>query len=294
MLIAADGDYAGTISGGCLEDEVAQEALRVLADGKAVRRSIDTRPHYGCPGQLEIFIEALPEAWLDGVAERMRRRKVFTVRTVFEVASDQTTGSVVVDTAGGCGGEETGCFHEDVKPQMRVVVVSGTSDAEPLLQMAKLLGWEARRIRPAGEAERAGANDEGAEVCAAGELAGRYPPDERTAVVIMTHHLARDLEYLRAVVPATYPYIGLLGSRRRRESLLAELGEAGLLEDETIEERLHAPVGLDLGAEDPAAIALAIAAEIQARFHGAGGGSLRARRGAIHVAGGRTAQGSGA
>ena len=111
-----------------------------------------------------------------------------------------------------------------------------------------------------------------------GELVARFAPDAGTAVVVMTHHLARDLAYLRAVLPAPYPYVGLLGSRRRRENLLAELGEAGVLADDTVEARLHAPVGLDLGATDPASVALAIVAEIQAAWAGRSGGKLSRAR----------------
>ena len=103
-----------------------------------------------------------------------------------------------------------------------------------------------------------------------------------TAVLVMTHHLATDLAFLREILPAGYGYIGLLGSKRRRETLLAELGELGLLEDPVVTDRLHAPVGLDLGGHHPATIALAIVAEIQAVLAGASGGFLRDKSGTIH------------
>ncbi len=281
LLVAADGGWAGSISGGCLEDELALEATRVLVSGIPVRHSVDTRPHYGCPGRLELFIEALPAGWLGDLGARLERRENFVVRTRF--AGDRGEGLGSTLCAASDEGSEDGVFRQQVDPAPRLVVVSGTSDADHVLQFAALLGWRARRVRPAGEPLRA---DEPADaaVCPAEDLASRFAPDARTAVLIMTHHLARDLAYLRAAWVASYPYVGLLGSRKRRETLLAALGEEGLLEDETRAGRLFAPVGLDLGADDPAAIALAIVAEVQAFFEGRSGGSLRLQPGAIHPA----------
>lgn len=283
LLVAADGAWAGSISGGCLEDELAREAVRVLATGAAVLHSVDTRPHYGCPGRLELFIEPLPAGWMDDLGARLARREAFVVRTRFASGGGEATGSRIENGFATDAGP-AGVFHQEVGPTPRLVVVSGTSDADAVLRFADVLGWDVHRVLPAGDPTRA--DDAPSEdVCPAAGLPARFPPDTRTAVVIMTHHLARDLAYLRAVLPVPYLYIGLLGSRRRRETLLAALGEDGLLADETLADRLHAPVGLDLGADDPAAIALAIVAEIQAFWGGRPGGSLRARAGAIHPAG---------
>lgn len=282
LLVATDGAWAGSISGGCLEEELAREAVRVLASGASVLHSVDTRPHYGCPGQLELFIERLPRGWMDELGVRLARRHPFAVRTRFTAGDGETTGSRL-ENAFVADAVSAGVFRQEVGPTPRLVVVSGTSDADAVLRFADVLGWEVHRVLPAGDPTRADAAP-GDEVCPAARLPARFPPDARTAVVIMTHHLARDLAYLRAVLPAPYPYIGLLGSRRRRETLLAALGEEGLLDDETRTDRLHAPVGLDLGADDPAAIALAIVAEIQAFWGGRPGGCLRARAGAIHLA----------
>jgi xanthine/CO dehydrogenase XdhC/CoxF family maturation factor len=117
---------------------------------------------------------------------------------------------------------------------------------------------------------------------AAEDFVQRFKPDAATAVLVMTHHLATDLAFLREILTAGYGYVGLLGSRRRRETLLAELGSLGLLEDPSITDRFHAPVGLDLGGHHPTSIALAIVAEIQAVLAGASAEFLRERRGTIH------------
>ncbi len=276
LLVADDGAHFGCLSGGCLEDEVAAAALRVLATGRAACLEVDTRPHFGCPGRLSLLLEPLPVGWLDLLAGYLRTRRPFAVRSVFvgELAgwgSEVVPGPVLEPESG-----LPGVFLERLGPEPRVIVVGGTSDTDPVLGFGARLGWEMHRVLPAGDAGRAEDSARGA-VCAPEELSRRFPPDAGTAVVIMTHHLARDLAYLRAVLPEPYPYVGLLGSRRRREELLGELGEAGLLGDEACAARLHAPVGLDLGATDPASVALAIVAEIQACWAGRPGGSLRAR-----------------
>jgi xanthine dehydrogenase accessory factor len=85
------------------------------------------------------------------------------------------------------------------------------------------------------------------------------------AAIVMSHHLATDRVYLRALAGSGIPYVGLLGPRRRREQLLADLGEAG----EALARRLHGPAGLDLGARGAESIALSIVAEIQAVLAGA-------------------------
>lgn len=275
LLIARDGGYVGSLSGGCLEDEVAAAAGRVLATGAPSIHEIDTRPHFGCPGRLTIFIEALAPGWLVELAERLARRVPLVVRTRY--AGEVGRGSRLDPVELGGVREEAGVLVEVVGPSPRVVVVSGTSDADQVVRLAEALGWGAHRVLPAGDPGRADDAGRGV-VCAPEEVVARFAPDAGTAVVVMTHHLARDLAYLRAVLPAPYPYVGLLGSRRRRETLLAELGEAGVLADDAVEARLHAPVGLDLGATDPASVALAIIAEIQAAWTGRVGGKLRHTR----------------
>ncbi|MCU0793046.1 MAG: XdhC family protein [Opitutaceae bacterium] len=270
LLVGADGAFSGSLSGGCLEDEVAAAATRVLGTGAPSIHEVDTRPHFGCPGRLTIFIERLPDGWPAELAGRLARREVFYVRTDYRAAGG-LGGSRLLDETPA---EETGVLVERVGPAPRVVVVSGTSDADHVVGLGRLLGWEMRRILPAGEPSK-GEDDARGEVCRPDDIVRRFPPDAGTAVVVMTHHLARDLAFLREVLPVPYAYVGLLGSSRRRELLLAELGEAGVLADDAALERLHAPVGLDLGAVDPASVALAVVAEIQCAWSGRQGGRLR-------------------
>jgi xanthine/CO dehydrogenase XdhC/CoxF family maturation factor len=98
----------------------------------------------------------------------------------------------------------------------------------------------------------------------------------------MTHNFPRDLELLRRLLPSRVCYIGLLGPRRRAEKIMGYLERAGVDFSSRQLERLHAPMGLDLGAETAAEIALAALAEMQAYLRKRTATSLRNRATPIH------------
>lgn len=174
---------------------------------------------------------------------------------------------------------------EHVAPAVSLLVFGAGRDAEPLVRLAAQLGWEVTVAdnRPAyARPERfpeAGAvrlvrldrfEDSGLSI------------DARTAVVLMTHHFLHDLELLAVLLGSPAAYLGLLGPRKRSENLLAELGRRGIRIDPHAFDRLYGPAGLDIGAETPEEIALAILAEIQAVLDGKSAGFLRERAKPLH------------
>lgn len=271
MLIADDGSFQGSLSGGCLEEGVARTAREVLETGDVRRMVIDTRPHFGCPGKLHIQVESIRSEFLQRIESELLRRRSLILATDARGTRISTVGSAEL--------------IERVVPPPRLVLVGWTSDAEPVFEFAKVLGWERHRILrdPRMSPETPPVAGEMIHVLDADEFTGTFNPDPFTAVLVMTHHLATDLAYLKELLPAGYGYVGLLGSKRRRETLLGELGELGLLEDPSLTRCLHAPVGLDLGGSHPTSIALAIVSEIQAVLSGAEAGFLRAKSGSIHA-----------
>ncbi len=171
-------------------------------------------------------------------------------------------------------------FIESIEPPMRLVVLGAGQDAVPLVRQAALLGWDVT-VADARPAYATASRFPEAEtvLCVRPERAGEsISVDERTAVVVMTHNYAHDLELLRWLVESAAFYIGVLGPRVRTERLIAEIHAR-----EEMLARLHAPVGLDIGADSPEQIALAIAAEIQAVRAGHSAGFLRDRAGSIHL-----------
>jgi xanthine/CO dehydrogenase XdhC/CoxF family maturation factor len=156
-------------------------------------------------------------------------------------------------------------FIETIQPPQNLVIFGGGPDAAPLLAAAKALGWRVVVIatRPAADAaERFAAADQ-LLITSSDDPAAGLALDDDSAVVIMTHNYNRDLRIL-AAMNRPVRYMGILGPRRRTERLLAgETLPAGF-----DREKLFAPIGLDLRAESPDEIALAIVAEILATVRG--------------------------
>lgn len=119
------------------------------------------------------------------------------------------------------------------------------------------------------------------------EALATLPCDARTAVALLSHVFEADATWLATCLPLPVAYIGLLGSRRRGAQLLdrvsADFAAQGAPLAPRVRQKLHAPIGLDLGGEDPASIALAAIAEIEAVMHGRPGGFLRERQSPIHT-----------
>jgi len=110
----------------------------------------------------------------------------------------------------------------------------------------------------------------------------RLALNEKTAAVIMSHNYLTDRAFLKALLPLPLRYLGLMGPRARAQKMLQELRQEGWAASEAMPGQIHNPVGLDIGAENPEQIALAIVAEIQAVISGRAGGLLREKKGSIH------------
>jgi len=178
-------------------------------------------------------------------------------------------------------------FVEVARPPLRLVVCGAGHDAIPLVRQAAALGWrvvvaDVRRVfltheRFPGAGGFIDANPL--------QVADAIEPDGRTAVVVMSHNYLRDGEVLRSLARAgiaRLAYLGLLGPRGRSEKLLAELAGEGLDLTDADRARLHAPAGLDLGADEPEEVAAAIVAEILAVERGHSARPLRDSPGPIH------------
>ncbi len=172
-------------------------------------------------------------------------------REVADCADDVRKGIVHV---GGCQ-----IFVERVGPPVRLVILGAGYDAIPLATIAKALGWhvtvaDARALY--AQPDRFAMADRVA-LLPAHDAVETLQLGPSTAVVLMTHNYGSDAKLLRRLLPLRLAYLGLLGPRVRAERLLADIEAAHELD------QLHSPAGLDIGAESPEAIALAIVAEIQ-------------------------------
>ena len=158
-------------------------------------------------------------------------------------------------------------FDERLEPPQRLFVVGAGDDAQPVVQMAALLGWNVSVIDGRSQWARPDRFPSAERVLIlAAETA--LPITGKDAVVIMTHSYEQDREWLAAVLPQGPRYLGLLGARHRSALLVAEAAARLGWSVERVCEGLFAPVGLDLGGDGAEAIALSIVAEIQACCEG--------------------------
>ena len=253
MLICADGATAGSLSGGCLEEEVARSALEVMRDGTAMLINFDTRLRFGCNGSIDVFVELVRENVLAELAANFRERRSCRAETVF--AGDENLGTRLIRHDAR---SLAGTFVQEIEPPIRLLIFGEGPDSMPLRAFAEILGWEVFQI------------DEVA------ELASQV--DSRTAAIVKSHNYGRDFAALCQLLKLDLPYVGLLGPRKRRDQLLNAVLDEGI----AIAAEIFAPAGLDLGAETPEELALALVSEIQAVFAGASAESLRDRKVPIH------------
>jgi len=178
-------------------------------------------------------------------------------------------------------GGEVEIFLELIAPPLRLVVFGAGHDAVPVVRFAKALGWHvsvadgrahyARRER-FPDADAVLVTTPGDPLAGCGVTAD-------AAVVVMTHSVDQDREVLRRLLRNPPRYVGQLGPRSRTERLLDDLRAGDSSDGPLFVDTLHYPVGLDIGAENPEEIALAIVAEVRAAFAGRSGGKLRQKPG---------------
>jgi xanthine/CO dehydrogenase XdhC/CoxF family maturation factor len=253
MLICADGVTAGSLSGGCLEEEVAYRAAEVMREGTPALMSFDTRLRFGCNGSIEVFVERVPENFLVELAKNFAERRNSRMVTVFAGSSELGTRLARRDTQ-----IPDGAFVQEIEPAIRLLIFGAAPDSISLRAFAEILGWEVIEA------------DEPAELS--------IHADARTAAIVKSHNYGRDFAALCHLLKLDLPYVGLLGPRKRRDQLLNAVLDEGV----AIEAEVFAPAGLDLGAETPGELALALVSEIQAVFAEASAESLRDRKTPIH------------
>jgi xanthine dehydrogenase accessory factor len=171
---------------------------------------------------------------------------------------------------------------EFIEPPVPLMIFGAGQDAIPIAQFAKALGWHVTvvdfRANPLSH-ERFAMCDR--VILSRREILDSIAIRPETVATILTHNYYDDLEILRGLLPADLRYVGLLGPKQRTKRLLQELQQDTTYPTEQLA-KLYAPVGLDLGAETPAAIALSIVAEIQAVLSDRPGNSLKYRNKSIH------------
>jgi xanthine/CO dehydrogenase XdhC/CoxF family maturation factor len=281
MLIAADGEYAGLLSGGCLEGDLREHARAVAESGVAHIVSYDLRSSTdqlfglgaGCEGAMDILLTRVSAAaqWqpLAHLANSAARRTTARVGWVTASTDERfALGTSLLEPESPPAGVEM--FVTVQAPPPRLLLAGAGPDARPVATLAGFLGWHTTVVDHRASYLVTAQFPPGTLLVEtrAADVASTLAIDEFAAAVVMSHHLESDLLYLRALARSAVPYVGLLGPAARREKLLGDLGEDAA----KLRPRLRAPVGLDIGGRSPESIALSIVGEVHAALAGRAGG----------------------
>ena len=172
--------------------------------------------------------------------------------------------------------EKYTCFIELLQPPIALVVVGAGNDAIPLIQMAKVLGWNITLVdgRPNYPTPERFPMADKLLIAKPNEVMAQLRPDNYTAFMLMTHNYNYDKVLLEHLLPSQLPYIGILGPKKRLNRILQEISGVGIEQQLT---HIYGPAGLDIGSENPEQIALSILAEIQGVLNKLSGVPLRSK-----------------
>jgi xanthine dehydrogenase accessory factor len=292
LAVRADSSFEGSVSGGCIEGEVVTASLKAIRDGGLANLEFGVADEdawavgLACGGRVAVFVAAVDEARARVLAalEEARAKHIPSALLIDTETGEHAlwqNGRVVAgdielsaaqtdDLAERFVSDQSGVLDDEAarpvfarvyNPQLRLLIVGAVHIAQRLAEIGASVGYDVTVVDPR-DTWGTSARFPGI------RLDRRWPstaledlkPDARTAIVTLSHDPKLDDPALLAALASDAFYIGSLGSRRTHAKRLERLRAAGVTEESLA--RIHAPVGLDIGAETPAEIALAALAEI--------------------------------
>ena len=322
MLVTEDGQMTGAISGGCLEGDALRKAALAIAQAKNKLVIYDTTDEddaklgiqLGCNGIVSILFEPIEEGNVNNPVNVLKhaiaKRESSLLITVFSKDQQKQLGSfnqlslpsfirqliendIVHVNANGKSqhkelvieAEQHHCFIEYIVPAISLVIVGAGNDVIPLAKMAAVIGWDISIVD--GRLTHANAqrfpNVNHLLVGKPKEIMDQLYIDDRTAIVLMTHNYNYDLEMLERLQGKGFGYMGLLGPASKRDRMLEELKQKGVVFSSDEMDRIFGPTGLNLGAETAEEIALSICAEIMSFLNNTTAIRLREKLEPIHL-----------
>jgi xanthine dehydrogenase accessory factor len=294
LIVDERGDFAGSVSGGCIEGAVIEAATGVIADGapRLLKFGVTNERAWevglSCGGEIEIFVERWLQSGLQSKLHSCREqgRPAALVTRLADgaqalVCDAMAEGSLQLDgdtlkeigsriRSDTSGRMDDGLFVRVYGPLPRMLLVGAVHISQELVKLAPAAGFHVTIIDPRtafATPDRFPSLNLVTEW--PDQAMARLKPDRGTAVITLTHDPKLDDPALLKALASDAFFIGALGSRKTHASRLKRLREQGVPEQQL--ERIHAPVGLPLGGRRPGEIAVAILAQvIQARYAGAG------------------------
>ena len=282
MVVTRSGKMAGSVSNGCIEGAVFDEAQKVLKSRKpkvaafGVADDVAFEVGLACGGHIEVFIEPMAPVHQQLIA-MLQRNETATLRT------NLVTGEAELVEGWTPPGSELA--HRDgdllVEPFRRpahLIIIGAIHIAIPLHRLAKLMGYRVTVVDARAKFATKERFPEADEIIVAwpDEAMEKLVIDRSSYVVILTHDPKFDLPALRSVLTKEAGYVGAIGSRKTNQNRFDALRAEGFQEEQLA--RVHGPIGLDLGGRGAEETALGILAEITAVRFGGTGNSMREAR----------------
>jgi len=284
MAVAADGRFKGSVSGGCIEGDVIAEADEILASGQpkllefGVADETAWRAGLPCGGKVKVYVERVQSKgggrqMIDRAVEAQQKRHGLVIETRLADGSKtifaRDDGNVPDDVAQRFSTAKSSLketpagdvFLHALVPPARIVVVGASHIGQVLAEIARLAGYEVQVVDPRS-AFAAPDRFPGITLHAEWpqDVLPRIGLDPYTAVVALAHVGHIDDEALKLALKSDCLYVGALGSSRNHAKRCERLLAAGITQAELA--RIRAPIGIDIGAQTPAEIAVSVMAEI--------------------------------
>ena len=296
MIMSDQGEALGAVSGGCVEKEILSKAQSVFRTGKARIMSYDGRYRVGCDGLLYILLEPFEtnEKLLKAFEAVYKDRKSFQAESWYypEPGEHEGIGSRLMLNGESFPlspslptdqPEGVSCYSQVYPPVFQLYIFGAEHDAVKLCQAGHQLGWEVTIVASPDEAKSKEYFPGASRLISPSfDNIDTSVLDKQTAVMVMSHSLHKDVQYLIALKDAKPAYLGLLGPAHRRERILSEF--LNYCPDPSPEflEQLHGPAGINIGAETASEIAVSILAEILSKIREQTPMALREKTGPIH------------
>lgn len=292
MAISERGGIAGSVSGGCVEGAVVQAAQDVIKTQHPQRLQFGVADEtawdvgLACGGKIDIFVQPVQEKIIEPLLSRLKEDKGSILNTVIQ-GSEKALGSQeltdekgqVLARSNGCvaageistqpriiSGTDTEIFVNPLPASPTLVMIGGVHIAIALAEIAHTLDFRTVIVDPRkafGTAERFPNVDELIQAWPQPAFE-QHPLNSSTAIASLSHDPKIDDPALIAALNSDAFYVGAIGSKNTQEKRRQRLLEAGLSEENLA--KLHAPIGVEIGAETPEEIALAIMAQIIAAY----------------------------
>jgi len=314
LLVSSSEELDGSVSGGCVENDVALHALQVLKSDqpRLVTYGIADEDAFevglACGGTIQVYIEpAEADEITDAVAElvasgRPGARVMAVSGGSWKAVVDAKKGVVAGSIPGPLADdvladvrrlisdeksrtltyEDVDVFIDSIVPPPRLLIFGAGPFAEPLCKLGSEVGYQVTVIDPRPAFARQDLFPDAHEVIVAWpEKVLDAQAWEESFVVVLNHNQRLEDPVIRRALAEPVAYLGVMGSRRTHADRLARLQKDGWTD--TDQERIHGPIGLDIGAETPSEVAVSILAEMTTVRYGSGGGvSLKGTQGRIH------------